>query len=636
MIISRFIYLLKKKLQFIFLNFVCKNNLIYNIYIKTILIAYKKNANNYENNLLFFPYKITINNFNYNKIIIFGLNLNDNIPLWNYDYLYNYKFDNSIFYKSILIPKGKGDIKVPWEISRLQYLIFWGLLFKISNNEEYRKLFLRNINYWLNENKIFKGVNWACTMDVAIRAINMILSYELFEKHSKLKSFPLKQFIKILFLHTYFVRTNLEKSFKVQGNHYLSDISGLIILSLYLKDQYRTNRWFLFALKQILKEIDLQIYNDGTNFEASTCYHRLALELFFYPLFFIFKNYEKSNINIKNKSNIQYYYKEKIFKLFNAILFLLKPNGEMPQIGDNDSGQFIKLYPRKVLDMRYLLLLGAVFYENPEWKIKEFFKSEDDISELLILYGDEGKSKWDSLQSHSINYINSHAFRDSGWYVMRKNTNYCIVSCGPNGQNDFGGHAHNDKLSFELFLNGADIIIDPGTYVYTPEPDLRNLFRSTRYHNTVMIDNEEQNRFVDGELFLLRNDAKAKCINWITNNDKDEFVGEHYGYTRMQDPVIHRRKFIFEKNLGKLVIIDSFTGKKEHLFEWNFILHPDVSEKIKITSEKIEVVKEQCYYSPEYGVKKDTKKLVFRLYKKPPFNLTITIDSSLIFSVNEL
>jgi len=124
MIISRFIYLLKKKLQFIFLNFVCKNNLIYNIYIKIILTVYKKNVNNYENNLLFFPYKITINNFNYNNIIIFGLTLNDNIPLWNYDYLYNYKFDNSIFYKSILIPKGKGDIKVPWEISRLQYLIF--------------------------------------------------------------------------------------------------------------------------------------------------------------------------------------------------------------------------------------------------------------------------------------------------------------------------------------------------------------------------------------------------------------------------------------------------------------------------------------------------------------------------------
>ena len=67
----------------------------------------------------------------------------------------------------------------------------------------------------------------------------------------------------------------------------------------------------------------------------------------------------------------------------------------MPQIGDNDNGQFIKLYPRKVLDMGYLLALGAVFFKEPKWKIKEFFNSDEDIAEVMILYGEKGMKSFE-------------------------------------------------------------------------------------------------------------------------------------------------------------------------------------------------------------------------------------------------
>lgn len=118
--------------------------------------------------------------------------------------------------------------------------------------------------------------------------------------------------------------------------------------------------------------------------------------------------------------------------------------------------------------MKYLLSLGAVFFKESKWRIREFFNSDEDIAEILILFGKKGKSIWDSLEWHSLKNISSKAFNNSGWYVMRNNKEYCIMSCGPNSQNGNGGHAHNDKLSFELMLNGKDIIIDPGTFVYTP------------------------------------------------------------------------------------------------------------------------------------------------------------------------
>ena len=567
---------------------------------------------------------------------IFDKLINDKIPNWHYDYIYSYEFNKKIFYKSIRIPIGKGDIKTPWEISRVQHLIYVGINYQMTNRDEYVHLFNNLILNWIDNNLPLRGVNWSCTMDVAIRATNMILGY-LYLKNSKILNDDFKnKFISSLYYHAYFIVSNLEFSYKVNANHYLSDIAGLLFICFFIHTK-KTTKWLHFSIKELTNECNNQVHEDGTNFEGSTSYHRLCLELFFYPYMLITKNKDNSYFSfIQNHENRFVLYSKKLFNMFDAVYYLLKPNGEIPQIGDNDSGQYIKLYPRKVLDMRYLLSLGSIFYNNPKWKIKEFFKNEEDISEILILYGEEGKKKWDSINWNSLKEINSHAFKDSGWYVMRKELNYCIISCGPNGQLNIGGHGHNDKLSFELFLQGREIIVDPGTYVYTPEPEMRNLFRGTKYHNTVTIDDEEQNRFIDGQLFKMQNDAKAKCIRWEVTENIDYFTGEHYGYTRLNDPVVHRREIQFNKTDGKIEIVDSFICKKEHMFEWNFILHPDVMDEIKLVSNDFELQREHCYYSPEYGIKQDTKKIVFKQKAESGFKVKISINSELNFSVEKL
>lgn len=94
-----------------------------------------------------------------------------------------------------------------------------------------------------------------------------------------------------------------------------------------------------------------QVYPDGTDFEASTCYHRLVLELFFYSTFFAVQN-EKYKVENEKKdllSSADDYktiaedifgkdHVDRLYKMFDAVLYLLKPNGRMPQIGDNDNG----------------------------------------------------------------------------------------------------------------------------------------------------------------------------------------------------------------------------------------------------------------------------------------------------------
>src|SRR5207248_7763058 len=65
-------------------------------------------------------------------------------------------------------------------------------------------------------------------------------------------------------------------------------------------------------------------------------------------------------------------------------------------------------------------------------------------------------------------------FPNSQIAVIRKRDAYLAVTCGPNGLAGAGGHGHNDKLSFEVSVDGRDIVVDGGCPVYTADPATRN------------------------------------------------------------------------------------------------------------------------------------------------------------------
>jgi len=87
---------------------------------------------------------------------------------------------------------------------------------------------------------------------------------------------------------------------------------------------------------------------------------------------------------------------------------------------------------------------------------------------------------------------------------MRDKDNYAIISAGEVGSRGLGNHKHNDDLSFELCVHGKTFIVDPGTYSYTADPVMRDLFRSVESHNVVQVDGKETNELVRDDLFRIR------------------------------------------------------------------------------------------------------------------------------------
>ncbi|MEM5662019.1 heparinase II/III-family protein [Bacillus cereus] len=124
--------------------------------------------------------------------------------------------------------------------------------------------------------------------------------------------------------------------------------------------------------------------------------------------------------------------------------------------------------------------------------------------------------------------MESKAFSSGGYYILRNEDVYCCIRCGELSFRGQGAHSHNDQLSFTLSVTGEDIFIDSGTFTYTADYKMRNLFRSTSVHNTLEIPPYEQNDFEKYHLFEMAEQSFSKG-NYFKDS---KFVGQHRGYLK--------------------------------------------------------------------------------------------------------
>ena len=463
---------------------------------------------------------------------------------WQLDFKSGYRWDSNCYYADIRPGSylNKYDIKVPWELSRCQHFIWLGQAYWLTADEKYAQEFVAQVQDWVTQNPPKLGVNWACTMDVAIRSVNWLWSYYFFQTSCSVTDEFRLTFFKSLLAHGRHIITNLEWSETLTNNHYLSDIVGLVYLGILLPELKEAQYWREVGLRELEAEMFKQVYPDGVDFEASTSYHRLVTELFLSATLLARHNGYQFSTD----------YMQRLEKMLEFLLYVTKPDGTTPLIGDNDNGRLhrLKVWSDPAcewVDFRYLLAIGALLFQRQDFAVA----AEDQWEEAIWFWGAEAVVFRQKAIEQALNSprLASYHFPHAGLYVMRYLDQYMLISAGRNGQNGNGGHAHNDKLSFELFSDGRTWLVDPGAYVYTADYDMRNLFRSTYYHNTIQVADQEQNRFATDRryIFQLINDAHVAIHHWCVADTYDLFIGEHQGYQRLSIPVLHRRIIYFDK-----------------------------------------------------------------------------------------
>src|SRR5262249_44917480 len=175
--------------------------------------------------------------------------------------------------------------------------------------------------------------------------------------------------------------------------------------------------------------------------------------------------------------------RERLERMCEFVQAYTKPDGRTPLVGDADDGRIQILGMQHVTDHRYLLSSAALLFGRDDFKQSATRCWE----ETFWLLGAEAPGRFRELPE-SVQVPQSIAFPAGGFYILRSRHAHLIIDCGDVGLSGRGGHGHNDILSFELFLNGFNVVTDCGAYLYTASREWRNRFRSTAFHNSVEVD----------------------------------------------------------------------------------------------------------------------------------------------------
>jgi hypothetical protein len=159
------------------------------------------------------------------------------------------------------------------------------------------------------------------------------------------------------------------------------------------------------------------------------------------------------------------------------------------------------------------------------------------------------------------------ALRESGYFVSTVGAgDQLVLDAGRHGYLN-GGHAHADALSVVVTTGSRPLLIDPGTATYTMDAGLRDRFRSSAMHNTVVLDHQSQS-VPDGPFHWARS-ASATAPIWRGAAGCDYVEATHDGYL----PRRHTRGVLGIHGMGWW-ILDHVVGRERAHADVYWHLHP--------------------------------------------------------------
>jgi len=463
-------------------------------------------------------------------------------------------FDDTSFYCDLRIKQGTKnacikDIKVPWELSRFQYLYVLGKAYEYTNDQIYVETFQRYVTDWLDKNSYLCGINWLCPMEVSIRAINWIVAWDFVKCAPTVTADFRQRFISSLYDHMIYLENNWEYYDSRTNNHYISNLVAYLYLCWFFSDLPGVHKKRTWVVQEILREFEKQVFAEGTSYEGSTHYHCLVTELFYHA----YVLFQEMDICVPD------YFHTTLSRMFDFINWCTV-NGALVSIGDNDSGKVLQygLTQNIVKQMQ-----TPSVYSSPVADFPQFGLS---------------------------------IIKTNNWHVTLRHHAYNALQPS--------GHFHNDIGSITLAVNGIPVIVDPGSFVYTPSTQWRNDFRSVAVHNTSFLDGIEPVLLTD-ELFALNipecedeyasaqgpfalSVSKGRPVYASTGSARTGYQNE-YSITCNNSISLCTKNTLY-KRLGLqfirylqvmdtgVQIHDAWIGgnKSPHVCSWNFTLAPDI------------------------------------------------------------
>jgi len=460
-----------------------------------------------------------------------------------------------------------GDHKIIWELNRHQHWLALGRAYWLTGDARYRERFIGELESWLAANPPLTGINWASMLELGFRSLSWIWALNFFADPDQDDRTPwLVDLLDGIDRQLSHVEHNLSFYFS-PNTHLLGEALALYIAGRTIPELANSPRREALGRRILTDEIARQITVDGGHCERSNHYLRYTLDF-----------YELALVVARITSDpIAPVFEEAVARLAAATRLLADNRGRLPLIGDDDGGALMPICGGDPDDASGSLAAAGILLGRRNLRVGP---APEDAWWML------GHPMFAPALSASsaapLEAVASGALPDTGYFISRSSAgDHLVIDAGPHGYQN-GGHAHSDALSLTFAVRGVPLLIDPGTGGYTTDPELRDRFRSTQFHNTVVVDDRPQS--VPRGPFHWSHTAHATAQQWRTGEGGfDYFEGSHDGYL----PIAHRRH-VLAMHGDVLVVADliEVTGAHHAAAHW----HIDPSwlpEKVEKTDRRV-------------------------------------------------
>ena len=491
-----------------------------------------------------------------------------------------------------------GDARTNWELNRHFQFALLAKVYYVSGDKKVLLEFENLFNDWNQKNPFLWGISWTSVMDIAIRCSNWCYAWCFLKKAGAPDKLSVQLQTGILNMTDYIARHY--SRYSSANNHLI--VEAYAIGQTGVLCDYKP--WIDLAVNILTRELPLQNYSDGVNKELSLHYQSFYMEAMGLMM----------RLLVKNKISVPKNWKPTLKKMCSYMADCMGDYGEMMVFGDDDEGKILDLqggfnHYQYVLGLFSFLLdeqyinLHKVGNENLNW----LFSTEDCNIAL----------------SKSLYQVPLDACYKCGGNTILRSRDHRILIGIDHAALGFGtiaAHGHADALSFQMYVNGLPVFIDPGTYIYHCDIESRNAYRKTENHNTVCINGRDQSEMLGA--FLWGKRAESQLISHSNAQGKIELTASHDGYS----PAKHIRKYEFD---GESVL--TITDRVENLnsgdkIQINYILAPecqmkiagniisvydrDIKLKMIVDSSNARIWTEDVQCSVKYGEQQCTKKIV--------------------------
>jgi hypothetical protein len=446
-----------------------------------------------------------------------------------------------------------GDCKLVWEPNRHHQLVVLARAYRVTGDERFAQKVVTLIRSWSRDNPFGYGMNWKSPMEVAIRNINWIVALDLLLDSPSIDRKIFADMIATVYLGSWDTERRLSRG-SSSNNHLIGEAAGIFIAASWFPDFPQARRWQERAKHILEEEIHKQTYDDGCTREHAFGY------MFFVIQFLTLSMLAGQRCGVEFSAR----FKARLHQMYSFLAEVSVDTGLPPGLGDADDGYVLDLgeLPR---DAAQLITVGAELFADETLRLTEGSET------AYWLTAATPRSPTAPDRGESV------AFDASGYFLLRsggsrENEMAVFFDCAELGYGTIAAHGHADCLAFTLSVGGHEIFVDGGTYDYFTHPQWRDYFRSSRAHNTLVVDGQNQSEMTGPFMWGAR--ANAAVIGWQNNSSVVCVYGEHDGYRNLPVPAVHRRTLRLDKSSIALEVTDEVVTDGAHMVERYLHLAP--------------------------------------------------------------